>query len=174
MRKTSIDVPDATLLFRLIFALANRLRVRMDTLLAEVDLTTQQAAVLTICEGAANPPTQGELAVKLGTSHQNVRQLLDVLVRKRFVRVVVDEDDRRVRRVHMRNDVKKLFAERDTADHVQIRAWLSALTDAEVRRATQILLKALTALDDGELGLDARVGSAPPRDAHGARERRMS
>lgn len=139
-------IPPSTHLFRRILSAAMQLRARMDTRLADIDLTTQQAALLTYAGGAEPPPTQGELARFLGTSHQNVRQLLDVLVRKGLVRVEVDPVDRRVRRVRCTEAVPALFADREEGDHAAVRAWLGALTDAEVEVAATLLGKALGGL----------------------------
>jgi DNA-binding MarR family transcriptional regulator len=147
------EIPPSSRLFRLILGVSIRLRGLMDAQLAEIDLTTQQAALLTIAAGLEPPLTQGELAVRLGTSHQNVRQLLDVLVRKGLVAVEVDAADRRVRRVRCTDAVAATFADRDERDHAAVRDWLGALSDAEVLEAARLL----------ELvgrGLDQRDGGA--------------
>lgn len=141
-------IPPSTQLFRLIVAVSMQLRARMDARLAEVDLTTQQAAVLTYAGAVEPPPTQGQLARFLGTSHQNVRQLLDVLVRKGLVRVEVDAADRRVRRVRCTDAVPALFADREESDRAAVRAWLGALTDAEVEVAAMLLGRVLVGLRD--------------------------
>lgn len=135
------DVPTATTLFREILGAAMRLRTLMDAHLAGVGLTTQQAAVLTLSEGKEPPPTQGELARDLGTSHQNVRQLLDVLERKGLVTIEIDPHDRRQRRVRCTEAVPELFADRDADDHAEVRRWLGGLSDDEVDETTRLVRK---------------------------------
>jgi DNA-binding MarR family transcriptional regulator len=149
-RVQSADLPAATALFRSIYVLAAALRTRMDARLATVGLTTQQAAVLTVAQRCATPPTQGEVAAVLGTSHQNVRQLLDGLERKGLVVVEVDALDRRSRRVRVTDAVEPLFAERDAADHAALRGWLGGLDDDELNQAVALLQKALAKLDPRE------------------------
>lgn len=142
------EVPPATALFRLLLVASLRLRALMDAHLADLGLTTQQAMVLTLSEGVEPPPTQGELARHLGTSHQNVRQLLDVLVRKGLVTVEVDPSDRRQRRVRCTAAVAGLFADRDAADHEAVRGWLGGLTDPEVTDTSRLLHQLLIGLPE--------------------------
>ena len=139
-------LPDATLLFRLLSVAAMRLRTRMDERLAEVGLTTQQATVLTLVKGAAEAPTQADLARVMGTSHQNVRQLLDALQRKGLVEAEWDAKDRRARRVRCTAAVDALFVDRDAGDHAAIRDWFGALSDEEVVGMTEMLRRVLEGL----------------------------
>jgi MarR family transcriptional regulator, transcriptional regulator for hemolysin len=164
-------IPESTQFFRLVIALSMRFRALMDARLADIDLTMQQAALLTFVEAHPPAPTQGELAALLGTTHQNVRQLLDVLVRKRLVRVSVDPEDRRVRRVHCTSKVRQVFAPRDAADHAAIRGWLSALTDAEIAAANQSLDKTFSSLWNDSLADERRVQRrGPERARRGVRQ----
>ena len=55
--------------FRLILVLAQELRTRMDQLLREDGLTTQQAALVTVID-ALGAPSIGQAADALGTTHQ--------------------------------------------------------------------------------------------------------
>lgn len=134
-------------LFRLLVTLGLRMRTRMDLRLAEVGLSTQQATVLTLVESAPEPPTLGDVARQLGTSHQNVRQLVDVLVRKGLLEVVADPRDRRARRLRSTAEVARVFDAREADDHAEVRRWLGALSDAEMEQAVGLLTR-LT--DDAE------------------------
>lgn len=103
-------------------------------------------ATLSLGDGA---PSQGAIAAFLGTSHQNVRQLLDGLERKGLVVVEVDPLDRRSRRVRATEAVAPLFAGRDEADHAAVRAWFGALDDDELEVACRLLHKVSEGLADG-------------------------
>ena len=105
----SFGATPVTQLFRLVLTLGNHLRSRMDQRLAPSGLTTQQAAALTIVDHADPPATLGAIARTMGTSHQNVRQIVAALERKGFVTVTVDPDDRRARRVVTTPAVAELF-----------------------------------------------------------------
>lgn len=149
MQSPDNPLPGATApvqLFRTIVVLASHLRVRMDQRLAAIDLTTQQVAVLTVVETADEPPTLGEVAAVLGTSHQNVRQIASVLERKGLLVVAVDPIDRRVRRLNVTPAVAALFEGRDLADHQAVAQWMSVLTVQEQERAVALLGRVLAGL----------------------------
>lgn len=133
-------------LFRIITTLASHLRTRMDQRLAEIGLTTQQAAVLSIIEAADEPPTLGQVATLLGSTHQNSRQIVNALERKGFLEVTVDAVDRRVRRLHLGPDVKTLFAQRNPSDHREVGQWLAVLSEDEQRQAVGLLHRVLAEL----------------------------
>lgn len=126
-------------LFRIVLTLATHLRSRMDARLAEVDLTTQQAGVLTFVAQSADPPTLGDAARALGTSHQNVRQIVAALERKEMVDVVPDAADRRARRLTVTPRVAETFEDRDLTDHAMVARWMSVLDDEEQRQAVRLL-----------------------------------
>jgi DNA-binding MarR family transcriptional regulator len=130
-------------LFRVVVTLATHLRTRMDQRLAEVDLTTAQASVLTFVSASEQPPTLGDTARSLGTSHQNARQVVAALERKGMIEVRPDAADGRVRRLAVTPRVAEAFAERDLADHHEVAQWLSPLTEEEQREAVSLLGRVL-------------------------------
>ena len=87
-------------LFGLLFALQNRLQAVGDTFYDEI--TCKQfflMACMNLFQGEA--PTVQELAQVMGSSHQNVKQILNKLEQKGFVKVESDEDDRRKLRISL-------------------------------------------------------------------------
>ncbi len=133
-------------LFRAVIGLAAHLRTRMDQRLASIGLTTQQAAVLSVVEAASAPPTLGEVAAILGSSHQNARQIVSALERKGLLDVAVDPDDRRVRRLRVTPKVGAVFAERDPSDHMEVEQWFSVLSEGGQRQAVEMLHRVLADL----------------------------
>jgi len=126
--------------FRLIIVLAQELRIRMDQLLREDDLTTQQAALLTVID-ALNEPSIGQAAEALGTTHQNLRQLADALERKGFVRIAADPADRRIRRLATTPQSDATWQRRSHADQRRVLEWFGKLTAVEAQDLFQLLLK---------------------------------
>jgi DNA-binding MarR family transcriptional regulator len=118
----------------------------MDQRLAEIGLTTQQAAVLSVVEAAPVPPTLGQVAGVLGSSHQNARQIVSALERKGRLTVEVDPDDRRARRLRVTQHVGAVFAGRDQADQSAVGQWLGVLSEDEQRQAVQLLNRLLADL----------------------------
>lgn len=135
----SLRAEPSVQLFRLVLTLATHLRTRMDQRLAEVDLTTPQAAVLTFVASSDQPPTLGQTARSLGTSHQNARQIVAALERKGMIEVSADSHDGRVRRLTVTGHAIQAFADRDPADHAQVAQWLAPLTEDEQRQAASLL-----------------------------------
>lgn len=117
-------------LVRAVIVLAGHLRARIDAQLAADGLTTQQAAVMSIVRALGRPSFR-QIADALGTSPQNVRQLVDVLVRKRFARLVDDPADRRVKRLVETPKNARYWAARDDRDHAEVLALLDDLTTAD-------------------------------------------
>lgn len=142
----SLGAEPSVQLFRVVLTLANHLRTRMDQRLAEVDLTTAQAAVLTFVAASDQPPTLGETARSLGTSHQNARQIVAALERKNMIVVSSDSHDGRIRRLEVTEHVAQTFTPRDLADQDQVAQWLSPLTQDEQRQAVSLLNRVLEQL----------------------------
>ncbi|MFO0712154.1 MAG: MarR family transcriptional regulator [Sandaracinus sp.] len=142
-------------LVRAVLVLAGHLRTRIDAQLAADGLTTQQAAVMTIVRSAGRPSFR-EVAEALGTSPQNVRQLVEVLVRKGFARVVDDTEDRRVKRLVATAKNARYWAARDDGDHEALLALFDDLSTAETERALEVLVRVLDRAR-------ARPDAPPPR-----------
>jgi DNA-binding MarR family transcriptional regulator len=115
------------------------LRIRMDQLLREDDLTTQQAALLTVID-AFNEPSIGQAAEALGTTHQNIRQLADALERKGFIRIAADPADRRIRRLATTPQSDATWQRRSHADQRRVLEWFGKLTAVEAQDLFQLLL----------------------------------
>lgn len=137
-------------LFRILVTLGGHLRTRMDNRLSEIGLTTQQAAVITVVQHAGEPPTLGAIARIMGSSHQNVRQIVSVLERKGLVEVTIDPTDRRARRVHPSPAVDDLFGPRDLDDHAAVASWFSVLSGREQSQVVSRLVRVLDHLGAAE------------------------
>jgi len=130
-------------LFRLLLMVSNHVRTRMDARLAVTGVTTQQAAALTIVAQTDPPPTLGRVAGLMGTSHQNVRQIVAALERKGLVCVTVDPADRRARRITVTPAVDDLFGARDDDDHAEVARWFAVLSEHEQALAVSLLARVL-------------------------------
>lgn len=142
--------------FRLIVQLSQRLRTLMDQRLRSDDLTTQQAALITVVD-MLDGPTLSAAAAGLGSSHQNVKQLASSLERKGFMRIEPDPADRRSRRLRLTDANRALWERRSAADQDAVLEWFSGLTEDEAATLFALLLRlrssisraALPALGEG-------------------------
>jgi len=126
--------PDGTaqvMVFRLILALAQRMRTLMDQRLKADGLTTQQAALITVVS-ALGAPKLSQVARHLGTTHQNTRQIAEALERKGFLRIFADSDDRRVRRLQVTRRSEAYWRRRSDADQDHVTTWFADLTPDQV------------------------------------------
>ncbi|OUL98829.1 MarR family winged helix-turn-helix transcriptional regulator [Variovorax sp. JS1663] len=147
---------ERVLLFRLLLASGMELRTRMDRLLADSGLTTQQAMVLQVLQGQPEPPTLKQLAASLAMSHQNLKQIALALERKGFVEIAPDPQDARARRLHLTRQHHRFWKHRNTDDHAEVEQWTAALSTAEVRGLVRGLDKLHRAL------MQSRDGATPP------------
>lgn len=117
--------------FRTTLTLAQRLRYAMDERLREDGLTTQQAALITVVV-AAGKPSLAEAAAALGSTHQNVAQIVAALVRKDLLQVEPDPTDKRRKLLSATNHSAAFWKERDTGDFAAVAGWFADLTPAEL------------------------------------------
>ena len=147
-------------LFGLLFALQNRLQAVGDTFYDEI--TCKQfflMACMNLFQGGA--PTVQELAQVMGSSHQNVKQILNKLEQKGFVKVEPDEEDRRKLRIFL-TEYAALTGEKYRAKEEEFMEGLfDGVTQEEARQAFLILskmeanlmkLKALTEKEGKSIG----------------------
>jgi DNA-binding MarR family transcriptional regulator len=132
--------------FRLVLIVANMLRSVLDRRLADDDLTTQQATILTVAR-VHGAPSLKQCAAAIGTSHQNVKQLALALERKGFLRIVPDAEDGRVRRLVTTKKNERYWATRDGADHEVILRAFAELSAAEARELFRLLAKVRAGAD---------------------------
>lgn len=80
-----------------IFICANRLQAVMDSGL--VDITAKQWLALTMIDAFPEPPTLKEMSEMSGVTHQSMRQIVDRLIDKGFLKVIPDAKDKRAIRL---------------------------------------------------------------------------
>jgi DNA-binding MarR family transcriptional regulator len=132
--------------FRLMMSVAQQLRSAMDRRLRPDGMTTQQATLITLVR-IRGRPSLSELALAMGTSHQNVKQIALALVRKGLLRLVHDAEDARVRRFVTTKKNERHWAERDPDDFEHVGRWFSPLSARETKSLFVLLLKLRAGLD---------------------------
>lgn len=139
--------------FRTVLVLAHRLRYLMDERMRADGLTTQQAALLTVVI-ALGRPSLTEAAAALGTTHQNVAQLVSALRRKDFLKVEPDPVDRRRRLLVTTEANDGYWRSRDESDLDAVREWFSALSTAEIADLCELADRLLAGLDSPSVSTD--------------------
>jgi DNA-binding MarR family transcriptional regulator len=132
--------------FRTVLTLAQRLRYAMDERLRSDGLTTQQAALITVV-AAAGKPSLAEAAAALGSTHQNVAQIVAALVRKDLLQVEPDPTDKRRKLLSTTNHNAAYWKQRDKGDFAAVADWFSFLTPAELETFSTLATRVLDRLD---------------------------
>jgi DNA-binding MarR family transcriptional regulator len=135
---------DAVEAFQAVLGLALQLRNRMDGRLRPDGLTTQQAALLTAVEHLQRP-SLSEAAAFLGSSHQNIAQLVASLERKGMLTTNPDPADRRRRVLHTTTVNADYWRARNAADHAAVADWFSVLSDGELSMFRAMAVRLLRA-----------------------------
>ncbi|GAA3557313.1 MarR family winged helix-turn-helix transcriptional regulator [Kribbella ginsengisoli] len=133
--------------FRATLALAQRLRYAMDERLREDGLTTQQAALITVVV-AAGKPSLAESAAALGSTHQNVAQIVAALVRKDLLQVEPDPADKRRKLLSATNHSAAFWKETDAGDFAAVADWFADLTPAELQTFCELSDRIIARLAD--------------------------
>ncbi|KEI80858.1 MarR family transcriptional regulator [Clostridium botulinum] len=118
--------------FGMLFLLSNKLEALGNNFLGE--LTTKQwFFMLILMNFFKEPPTLSELALEIGTSHQNAKQIAIKLEEKGFLVVKKDTKDKRVLRLTPTNKIEKYVKLRKDKDHFFIEKFFNVLTKEEVK-----------------------------------------
>ncbi|MBK7402378.1 MAG: MarR family transcriptional regulator [Myxococcales bacterium] len=140
LRTLGLDRANRIRTLRLLVVIAPHLRNLLDRLYASDGVTTQQAALLGVVRELGTP-SLGAAARVLGTSHQNVKQLVAVLERKGLLRVAVDPSDRRVRRLETTAENRRYWARRDPDDHARLLTLFADLDAVEAEHLFRSLVR---------------------------------
>ena len=126
-------IPSNYYLLGLLSAFENRFQAMADNMMKEISWKQFFAIVcINMCK---EPPTIKELSDVLGSSHQNVKQILLKLERKGFVSMTPDRNDRRKQRIVL-TDMCREFCEKNDAPSQAIIGRIFEGIDEEQLRIT--------------------------------------
>ena len=105
------DMPPQAFLLGLLSAFDNRYQSAADTFFKEITWKQYFAIIcINLCKEA---PTINELSEVMGSSHQNVKQILLRLEKKGFISTVIDEKDKRKQRIVVTDAARAFVEEND-------------------------------------------------------------
>lgn len=127
-------------LFGLFFAFHNRLQAVGDSFYEEI---TCKQFFLLACMNLypEEAPTANELAKTMGCSRQNVKEILNSLEKKQFVRLETDENDKRKKRVYLTEQAKLMGAKYQQKEIEFLKHLYEGVSDEEVDSAYSIISK---------------------------------
>ena len=105
------DMPPQAFLLGLLSAFDNRYQAAADAYFREI--TWKQFFAIICINLCKEPPTLNELSEVMGSSHQNVKQILLKLEKKDFVSAVSDEKDKRKQRIYVTDKCRDFLEQND-------------------------------------------------------------
>ena len=105
------DMPPQAFLLGLLSAFDNRYQASADAFFREI--TWKQFFAVICINLFKEPPTINELSDVMGSSHQNVKQILLKLEKKEFVSFVTDDKDRRKQRIFVTDRCREFLESND-------------------------------------------------------------
>ena len=139
------NYPAPYVLFGSLLAMGNRLQAAGDRFYDEI--TTKQWFVLAVLENFSAPPTLGELARGVGSSHQIVKQLVLKLQQKGYVALAQDGRDARKNRVHRTPKCAELPEKYGARQQEFMRALYTGIRADEAEQAAGVLARMLQNLE---------------------------
>ena len=106
------QMPPQAFLLGLLSAFDNRFQASADNFFGVI--TWKQFFAIICINLCKEPPTINDLSEIMGSSHQNVKQILLKLESKGFVSMIPDEKDKRKQRIIVTEECMKFYEERDS------------------------------------------------------------
>lgn len=138
------DMPPQAFLLGLLSAFDNRYQAAADAYLKEI--TWKQFFAIICINLCKEPPTLNELSDVMGSSHQNVKQILLKLEKKGFVATIPDENDRRKQRIYV-TDVCRDFMERNDNNDRQSQYFIGRIFDGIDGKSLQTTIQTIMKME---------------------------
>ena len=126
-------------LIGLLSAFENRFQAVADSAMEEISWKQFFAIVcINMCK---DKPTVKELAQIMGSSHQNVKQILLKLEKKGFVNISADEHDKRKQRIELTNYCMEFCAKNDEISMDIMKKLFSGVSEEQLQVTIQTIIQ---------------------------------
>lgn len=125
------DLEYKKFIFGTLFILANNLQTVSDRYLEEITIK-QWLLLVMISQYEEHPPTLGQVALLMGSSHQNVKQIAIKLEKKGFIIIEKAQDDQRALHLKLTQRCQAYFQKRDEKDLVFLDKVFSGFNNNEL------------------------------------------
>lgn len=134
MQNENIDftgIESSYFLLGLLSAYDNRFQTAADRLIGEI--SWKQFFTIICINLCKEKPTIKELAEIVGSSHQNVKQILLKLEKKGFVRITVDGEDRRKQRVELTEKCIRFCSDNEEKSNRAMKMMFRGISEEHLR-----------------------------------------
>ena len=122
-----------------IFICANRLQAIMDS--GFEDITAKQWLAITMIDAFPEPPTLKQISEQSGVTHQSMRQIVDRLIDKGFLKVIPDKKDKRAIRLVKTEAAEHIRTKKEGQDVNFVYRLFDCLTEEETSAYCSALAK---------------------------------
>ena len=134
-------IPSSYYLLGLLSAFENRFQAMADNMMKEI--SWKQFFAIICIDKCKQPPTLNELSEILGSSHQNVKQILLKLESKGFVEFMEDANDKRKQRIALTKKCQK-FCEKNNEMSMNV---MAKMFEGIPERDLKTTIKTITAIE---------------------------
>ena len=132
-------IPANYYLLGLLSAFENRFQAMADSTMKVISWKQFFAIIcINLCK---EPPTLKELSEILGSSHQNVKQILLKLERKGFVRFETDSSDKRKQRIFLTDECRQFCEENDDNSRQIMEKMFNGISEKELTTTIKTIIK---------------------------------
>lgn len=132
-------IPSSYFLLGLLSAFDNRFQAIADSTMKEISWKQFFAIIcINLCKDS---PTVKELAEIMGSSHQNVKQILLKLEKKGFVSITVDEKDRRKQRIYLTDYCREFCSKNDEMTTNIMKKMFAGVPEEQLQVTIQTILQ---------------------------------
>ena len=133
------DMPPQPFLLGLLSAFDNRFQAVGENFFK--DITWKQFFAIICINMCKEPPTLNELSDILGSSHQNVKQILLKLETKDFIEFVPDADDRRKQRIVLTKKCRRFCEKNDGMSMDVMTKMFDGISEKDLNKTIQTIIK---------------------------------
>lgn len=127
-------------------AFENRFQAVADRTMKEISWKQFFAIIcINMCK---EKPTVKELAEIMGSSHQNVKQILLKLEKKSFVNITVDENDKRKQRIEVTDYCKEFCAKNDDITARIMKKMFDGVSEKQLQITIQTIIQIADHLEE--------------------------
>lgn len=126
-------------LLGLLSAFENRFQAIADNTMREISWKQFFSVIcINLCK---TPPTVKELAEIMGSSHQNVKQILLKLEKKGFVTLTVDENDKRKQRIELTDYCREFCEKNDEMSMALMKKMFEGVSEEQLQVTIQTIIQ---------------------------------
>ena len=126
-------------LIGLLSAFENRFQAVADNAMKEI--SWKQFFTIICIDLCKDNPTVKELAEIMGSSHQNVKQLLLKLEKKGFVNIAIDEKDKRKQRIELTAYCREFCMKNDEMSANIMKTMFEGISDEQLKITIQTIIQ---------------------------------